>query len=204
MTRAALVIGCVLAGLAAGGIWTLLQADRYRNLLIGGLAGLLLGLVLVGAQTRRREPALPAVDPAVEERVQARIDQVARRERSLAQHARQLAAREHDLERREAELEEAATAPVPEPEPNPEPEPEPEPEVEPEESPASLAGGWTLEALEALTQERTDAGASAAQQEEWSTYLFLLREHAHADGTLPKSFEGLVNDVFGPLPQRDA
>ncbi|HKC22293.1 MAG TPA: Wzz/FepE/Etk N-terminal domain-containing protein, partial [Gaiellaceae bacterium] len=30
MRRIALVVGCVLAGLAAGGIWTLLQSDRYR------------------------------------------------------------------------------------------------------------------------------------------------------------------------------
>ena len=30
MRRAAIVVGCVLAGLVAGGIWTLLQSDRYR------------------------------------------------------------------------------------------------------------------------------------------------------------------------------
>lgn len=81
--------------------------------------------------------------------------------------------------------------------------PEPHPEAEPApRAPARSAGGWTLTALEALTDERRDAGASAAQQEEWSTYLFLLREHAAADGTLPGSLDGLVNDVFGPLPQR--
>jgi hypothetical protein len=60
-----------------------------------------------------------------------------------------------------------------------------------------------LDALETLTLERTDAGASAAQQKEWSAYLFLLREHAAADGTLPMSFDRLVTDVFGPLPPRE-
>jgi hypothetical protein len=61
------------------------------------------------------------------------------------------------------------------------------------------SGSWTLQALETLTRERSLAGASTAQQEDWSTYLFLLREHADADGNLPASFDQLVNDVFGPL-----
>ena len=63
------------------------------------------------------------------------------------------------------------------------------------------AGGWSLPALEALTRERSGS-ASPEQREEWSTYLFFLREHAAADGALPSSFEQLVNDVFGPLPPR--
>jgi hypothetical protein len=146
---------------------------------------------------REPEPRTAAADPEVERRLEARIDQVARRERAMAQRAGRLAAREADLQRREAALREAAAAP---PEPAPEPEPEPEQQPQP---PAPRAGGWTLQALQTLTADRTHAGASAAQQEEWSTYLFLLREHAAADGTLPASFDGLVNDVFGPLPPRD-
>jgi hypothetical protein len=307
VTRVALVVGCVLAGLAAGGVWTLLQADRYRadarvlvkpadpavetlaessliasnvaqtlrlqspphisaksgkggvltvsvdagarerarqidaeavvilsqrvprrfagtsatvldpahvaeqtsptprrNLLVGGLAGLVVGLVLAVAWRRSPEPAPAPVDPEVERRVQSRVDQVARRELALAQRAGQLAAREQDLARREAAAAAAAAEPEPEPEPEPESEPEPEPEPEPEQSPRPpSATGWTLEALETLTVERSDAGASARQQAEWSTYLFLLREHANADGTLPASFDRLVTDVFGPLPPRD-
>jgi hypothetical protein len=31
------------------------------------------------------------------------------------------------------------------------------------------------------------------------TYLFYLREHAAVDGSLPRSFDGLVNEVFGSL-----
>src|SRR3954454_22433687 len=150
--------------------------------------------------------AFPAV-PRVESRLKARICHVARPERELAQRAGQLAAREHDLRRREQELD---RRPVPEPEPPPAPEPVPaaasaaEAPPEPVPVPASSqpAGGWTLPALEALTRERSDS-ASPEQREEWSTYLFFLREHAAADGALPSSFDPLVNDVFGPLPQRD-
>jgi capsular polysaccharide biosynthesis protein len=188
-----------------------------RNLLLGGLAGLIVGLALTAALASRRPSPVTGADPGLEGRLKLRVDQVAKRERAMAQRAGQLAAREQDLQRREQEVEDrqaelraAAEAPEPvpeperEPEPEPEPEPQPEPEREPEPAPAPTpppAGGWTLQELETLTRERAQAGASTAQQEEWSTYLFLLREHAGADGSLPQSFDGLVNDVFGPLPQ---
>jgi hypothetical protein len=176
-----------------------------RNLLITGLAGLVAGIALVVAVGGRRatSTAPGAVDPDVERRLQARIQQAAKRERALAQRAGQLAAREQDLARREGELDERAAAletAVPEPEPKPAPEPEPPPpEAQPVQKPD---GRWTLRALEALARERS-AGASPEQQEEWSTYLFFLRGHADADGTLPASFDQLVNDIFGPLPQQD-
>lgn len=175
-----------------------------RNLLITGLAGLVAGIALVAAVGgRRAAPTAPgAVDPDVERRLQARIEQAAKRERALAQRAGQLAAREHDLARREGELDQRAAAleaAVPEPESKPAPEPEPAPAAQPVLKPD---GRWTLPALEALTRERS-AGASPEQQEEWSTYLFFLRGHADADGTLPASFDKLVNDIFGPLPQQD-
>src|SRR5206468_7616973 len=73
-----------------------------RNLLITGLAGLLVGIAIATALSPRARHA-PQADPELEQRLQARIDQVARRERMLAQRAGQLAAREHDLERREEE-----------------------------------------------------------------------------------------------------
>jgi hypothetical protein len=201
-----------------------------RNLLITGLAGLVAGLALAAAlSTGRPARAASVPDPNVERRLQARIDQVAKRERALAQRAGQLAAREQDLGRREEELAAASSRPSPaEHAVTPreqeleqreralargaeelaaraaeleaaaaEPEPEPEPLPPVVQAPAS--GSWTLQALEALTRERSRAGASTAQQEDWSTYLFLLREHADADGTLPASFDQLVNDVFGPL-----
>jgi hypothetical protein len=183
-----------------------------RNLLITGLAGLIAGLALAAApSTGRAARATSPIDPNVEPRLQARIDQVAKRERALAQRAGQLAAREQDLGRREGELErrvstvdereEELVAAAAAPQPEPEPEPEPAPSLR-EPAPARSAGPWTLEALEALTRERS-SGASPEQQDEWSTYLFLLREHADADGTLPASFDQFVNDIFGPLPQPD-
>lgn len=177
-----------------------------RNLLITGLAGLVVGIAVAVAlsSTRPAEPSRAAADPRVEQRLNARIEQVTRRERTLAQRAGQLAAREQDLARREDDFErraaevEAAAAPEPE-------EPASQPEAEPEPVPAEVrpAGRWTLQGLEALTRERTAAGAASGQQDEWSTYLFFLREHADADGALPPAFDQLVNDVFGPLPRDD-
>jgi len=177
-----------------------------RNLLITGLAGLVVGIALAVAlsSTRPAEPSRAAADPRVEQRLNARIEQVTQRERTLAQRAGQLAAREQDLARREEDFErraaevEAAAALEPE-------EPAPLPEAEPEPVPAEVrpAGRWTLQGLEALTRERTAAGAASEQQDEWSTYLFFLREHADADGALPPAFDKLVNDVFGPLPRDD-
>jgi hypothetical protein len=42
--------------------------------------------------------------------------------------------------------------------------------------------------------------SNPAAAEEWTTYLFFLREHAGADGALPASFDDLIRDVFGNLP----
>jgi hypothetical protein len=126
---------------------------------------------------------------------------VVRREEELAQRQRELedslAERQSDLDQRTSELEareqELAAAAA-------EPEPEPEPETL---APARQrsAVGWTLPALEWLVRERSHA--EPEQQEEWTNYLFFLREHADADGVLPASFDQLVNDIFGPLPLRD-
>ena len=35
--------------------------------------------------------------------------------------------------------------------------------------------------------------------DEWHAYVFYLRDYAAADGTLPASFEPLVEDVFAEL-----
>jgi capsular polysaccharide biosynthesis protein len=184
-----------------------------RNLLITGVAGLLLGIAAAATLARERAAPTPAgaPDPRAERRLQRRIDQVAQRERALAQRAGQLAAREQDLARRERALEEQRVKPEAQPEPEPAAEQQPQTRSAPEvpmadpvpATPAGVAGTWTLGALETLTRERSDAGASQERQQEWSTYLFLLREHAEADGTLPASFDQLVNDVFGPLPRAE-
>jgi hypothetical protein len=182
-----------------------------RNLLITGLAGLLVGVAISTALSPRARPR-PQADPELERRLQARIDEVARRERMLAERAGQLAAREHDLERREEEAaagrhrdEELAEkqrelerreAELEAQEAEPEPQAELEPPSEPEPVPA-VRSGWDLRALEKLVAARTDA--DPAQREEWEAYLFHLREHADHEGRLPATFDGLVADVFGDV-----
>jgi hypothetical protein len=71
-----------------------------RDLLITGLAGLVVGCAVAGVLSRGLVRAAPGANPTVERRLQARIDQVAKRERALGRRAGQLAAREQDLERR--------------------------------------------------------------------------------------------------------
>ena len=67
-----------------------------RNLLIAGLAGLVLGSGAAVASSRRRgAPSGPtSADPEQERRLSKRIDAVAKRERALAKRAGELAARE--------------------------------------------------------------------------------------------------------------
>jgi capsular polysaccharide biosynthesis protein len=167
------------------------------NLLIAGLAGLVVGLALVAVVARGRlGPVAAGSTEDIERRLKARLDEVTRRERALARRAGALAAREQDLDRRLAEL--GASPPVPEPAPEPEPEPESEPEPEPAPlaaGPVPVGAGWTLSELEALVRDRP---ATPDQQEEWANYLFFLRAHADADGRLPRSFDSLVSEVFDP------
>lgn len=192
--------------------------DRHfaRNLLIGGLVGLLLGSAAMFVLASRRPPAPPALadDSDLrrrEELLAQRVSSVGARERALATHAGQLAARERELEARRAELEAAerehgAAAPPSPPPPVPErapdavrrPEPVPEPQPEPE--PAPVRTTWNLDELQSLVEAETEA--TPAQHEEWRTYLFYLREHAAHDGALPRSFDGLISNVFGELLDR--
>jgi capsular polysaccharide biosynthesis protein len=192
-----------------------------RNLLITGLAGLLVGLAVSTTLWPRARRARQA-ELELQQRLHARIDQVGKRELMLAQRAGRLAAREHDLERREEdeaaaalrrddelahrqreldrreselgtrEAELDARAAEPEPEPTPEPAPPSEPELVP-----AVRTGWDLAALEKRVAART--GTDPAQRDEWEAYLFYLRQHADHDGKLPASFDGLVAEVFGVL-----
>jgi hypothetical protein len=197
-----------------------------RNLLITGLIGLLAGVAAAMALTPKRRPAVAtrSTDPRLEQRLQARVDQVTKRERALAKRAGELAAREkqakaleealaaassrsgpreeavarreQELAAREAGLEERAAellaAQSVEPQPEPEPEPRPVAALS-----APILGRWTIDELEhAVAERRAD---QPARVEEWNTYLYFLREHAGADGTLPRSFDSLVSDIFGDI-----
>src|SRR5207245_5121142 len=66
-----------------------------RNLLVGGLLGLLAGVLAAAVLARRTTlpVAAGAIDPTVERRLRERVDAVTKRERALAKRAGELAAR---------------------------------------------------------------------------------------------------------------
>jgi hypothetical protein len=165
-----------------------------RNLLLLGLIGLAGGVAGAARLSPRRRLSGAPVDrdAGLERRLRARLDAVAKRERALARRAGELAARERRLERKE----QALAVPAPSPSPEPEPVEEREPAlVEP--APQEVRGQWNIDVLESLVREH--GGAHPSRNEEWMTYLFLLREHAGHDGALPRTFDVLVDDVFGEL-----
>jgi hypothetical protein len=199
-----------------------------RNGLIGALVGTMLGAsAMLALSSRRPRPATWGVDESgLKEREQIlerRIDGVAARERALAQRAGELAAHEHELAERSArldagerelqakvedvgakqgeltelarrvaaeehELQVRAATPPPLP---------PEPDPVPASAVVRRAGRWNIDVLQRAVDDH--GPVSAERAEEWRTYLFFLREHAAADGSLPGQFDGLIADVFGPL-----
>jgi len=140
---------------------------------------------------RQEELAAAASRPSPSDQGVARREQeLGRRqqelERRIADQQRGLEQRAADLSAREAELQAAAATP----------EPAPEPEVPPAR--ASRLG-WDLQVLEKLVRQQ-EGTADPADLDEWSAYLFFLREHADHDGMLPPSFDALIADVFGKIP----
>jgi len=190
-----------------------------RNLLICGLLGLVAGGSLAYPRLRRQARAPQVVngvvDPGVERRLNKRVDEVTKRERALARRAGELAQREAGIEKRRRELDQletqlkqraaalaaserelevqAATPPPPPPQPELEPEPAPV-EAAP---PVTRPGSWNVNDIQRTVDSQSDV--TEEQAEEWRTYLFFLREHAASDGSLPRQFDGLVEEVFGAL-----
>lgn len=112
-----------------------------------------------------------------------------RRERELDGRAAKLderiaalTSREQALARRVAELSAVEARPPTPPEPT-------------AGRPHARAGRWNLSELEHLVAEHS--GQHPDRIDEWSAYLFSLREHAEADGSLPSSFDHLIVEVFG-------
>jgi O-antigen ligase len=162
---------------------------------------------------------VPAVTPPVrQERPQvdldAREEDLVRREALLERRIAAVTVREGDVVKRAAELarrsREAPPAPPPAPVVSvPEPPAAPEPVevesaveseapvevVQPSAPSASGVSIYNLEDLERAVQE--NAGHERA--EEWAYYLLYLRDYAAVDGTLPSSFDALVDDVFAEL-----
>jgi hypothetical protein len=125
-----------------------------------------------------------------EQKLVERIARVTAREVELARRAAGLALREREFEAR------------PEPAPEPEPEPEREPERAPEPQRAAALqidrnGHYNLVTLEGLVEHGSRAFPERA--EEWTSYLFFLRDYAAPDGSLPDSFDSLISDTFSDL-----
>jgi hypothetical protein len=193
------------------------------------LLGLVGGAGAAYLRSRRLDPTIPVsgggVDPDLELRLEKRVDEVTKRELALARHAGVLAKREAELEERRGQLDQlesrlakrdaylgatkkrlaeragsiaaserelAARAAAPPPSP-----PEPAPAVVAPPPMVARAGSWNVIELQRTVDSQS--GATVEEAEEWRNYLYLLREHAAADGSLPPQFDGLIEDVFGRL-----
>jgi capsular polysaccharide biosynthesis protein len=121
----------------------------------------------------------------------ARLAELDRRERALEERVAAVTARELELARRAAELA------VREREPEPEPEPAPAVPSLPLPAAVSEDGRYNLVALEHLVEERRRDFPHRA--DEWSSYLYFLREYAEPDGSVPATFDWLIQETFAEL-----
>jgi hypothetical protein len=179
-----------------------------RSVLIGALVGVLLGSasMFVLASGTRQVTAAGGDDRDLSRReglLEQRVKGVTARERALADRAGKLAAREQELDARATQIAaskrepEAVAVPPPPPPPPPAPEAVPAPEAKAEPALPPRAGTWNLSDLQRAVDAQT--GATPGQIENWRTYLYFVRQHASPDGTLPRSFDPLIADVFGEI-----
>jgi len=136
------------------------------------------------------------------------------RAEELDVRAAELESQLEEAQLEEAQLEEAKRAARPEPEPVREPEPAPAPAAVPalaavpaaaprSSTPPEASGGeeatglWNLLVLERLVNDRGDEFPD--RRDEWASYLYFLREYAAPDGTVPSSFDGLIQETFSEL-----
>jgi len=137
---------------------------------------------------------------AMEELRSARADaladdsELAGRERRLEERVAAVTRREAEIARRAAELAVREREPPP---PPPPPLPAPaEPPTAPARRPVD-GGTYNIVALERLVDER--GSEFPDRVEEWTAYLFFLREYAGPDGMVPAGFDWLVEETFGEL-----
>jgi capsular polysaccharide biosynthesis protein len=126
-----------------------------------------------------------------ERQLAARIAAAAKREAELARRAAEVALRERESA---AEQEEAAAAAAAAAAAEAAAVTAPQPPASPG---GATRGRYNLVGLEQLVGER--GGAFPERLEEWSSYLYFLREYAASDGSLPASFDPLVGDTFGEI-----
>jgi capsular polysaccharide biosynthesis protein len=79
----------------------------------------------------------------------------------------------------------------------PQPRPEPRQEFPGEPAAVTRVSHWNLNDLERAVATRVDIAPEDA--EEARRYLFFLRGHAAPDGSLPRNFDGLLEEVFGMI-----
>jgi hypothetical protein len=178
-----------------------------RNGLIGGLVGMLLGSASMFVLASGRRGVVPAGggDGGVSKRerlLDQRVKGVTARERALATRAGELAKREQELEARALQLaasqaDSEAVVSAPPPAPEPVFVPAPEPAAEPEPALPARVGTWNLHELQRAVDAQT--GATPEEVENWRMYLYFVREHASPDGSLPRSMDALIADVFADV-----
>ena len=123
------------------------------------------------------------------ERLEERVAAVTAREQATARQAALIAARERELAEHEAALEQREQAP-----------PTPEPVTQPKRAFPTRAGTWRIEDVDRLVSER--GGEHPDRIDEWRYYVQFLREYAAPDGTLPASFDYLIEETFAELLSR--
>jgi DivIVA domain-containing protein len=121
-------------------------------------------------------------------------------ERSLHERVDAIAASEAAFQEEAARVEEARSLEVSEGS-NQEAEPLPGSEAEREaEREAEQYSDTGLDELERLVAANRDQHPELA--ESWEFTLYHLREYADVDGRLPLLFDGMIDEVFGPLLER--
>lgn len=150
-----------------------------------------------------REAAIAERERELAEREQV-LDSTARKKaRSLAREAVSLAERGAEVSRREVVAATQGQSPaVAEAAPSPPPSGEDTDELTPSAGARIPDGGWNLNRLERLVDER--AADFPARLDEWRYYLVYLREFADARGNLPRPFDWLVWSEFEELLAQSA
>jgi len=160
-----------------------------------------IGLARRVAEVAKREQAATA---RAEELAVRAAQHEAMQHEAMQHEAMQLEAKQLEAAQLETELQEAERAAHVEPEPEPEPVAVHAPRAAQAASASpetprdeEATGAWNLMVLERLVNDRGDEFPD--RREEWASYLYFLREYAEPDGTVPSSFDWLIQETFSEL-----
>jgi hypothetical protein len=115
----------------------------------------------------------------------------------LDRRTQELDLRTEELDRRAAELEARLEEAYAEPEPAADAAPAALQARADGAGDDGVPGHWNLLVLERLVSDRGEDFPD--KREEWVSYLYLLREYAEPDGTIPASFDWLIQDTFAEI-----